>query len=114
LQRLGNESQYNYTRRKFKAGVSHTFGKNYETVSGTYTAPNDANAWLLQGILDFVDSTDYDVSYFSIKRTRTSDTTDDFRMSLSGKSYNAPGKLGRFKTIDFSINPVIWRIVMGY
>jgi len=53
---------------------SHTFGKNYETVSGTYTAPKDANAWLIQGILDFVDSTDYDVSYFSIQRTKTSDT----------------------------------------
>ena len=83
-----------------------TSGKNYETVSGTYAAPNDANAWLLQGILDFVDSTDYDVSYFSIKRTKTSDTTDDFRMSLSGKTYHAAGKLDRFATKDFPVNPV--------
>jgi hypothetical protein len=85
--------------------LSHDFEKNYETVSGTYTAPNDPNAWFIQGILDFADSTDYDVSYFSIKRTSTSDTTEDFRMLLSGKPYDVAGKLGRFKTKHFSVNP---------
>ncbi len=99
------KSQYSTLAGSSKPVFSHNFGKNYETVTGTYTAPNDANAWFVQGILDFVDSTDYDVSYFSIKRTRTTETTDDFRMSLSGKSHQAAGKLGRFATKDFSINP---------
>jgi hypothetical protein len=85
---------------------SHDFGSSYETVSGTYTVPNDANAWFIQGILDFADSTDYDVSYFSIKRTRTTDTTDDFHVSLSGQSYDVAGTLNRFETKDFSVNPV--------
>src|SRR6185295_18816525 len=45
-------------------------------------------------------------SYFSIKRTQTSDATEDFRIALNGKSYDAAGKLGRFKTKEFPINPV--------
>jgi hypothetical protein len=100
------QSQYSTLAGSSKLVISHNFGKDYETVSGTYTAPNDANAWFIQGILDFVDSADYDVSYFSIKRTKTSDTTDDFQISLSGKSYHAAGRLGRFATKEFSINPM--------
>jgi hypothetical protein len=102
----GTQSQYSTLPGSSRAVFSHSFGKTYETVSGTYTAPNDANAWFVQGILDFVDPTDYDVSYFSIKRTGTGDATEDFRMSLSGKSHAAAGKLGRFKTKDFPIDPV--------
>jgi hypothetical protein len=102
----GTKSQYSTLAGSSQQVFSHEFGKDYKTVSGTYTAPDNENAWLLQGILDFVDSTDYDVSYFSIKRTKTSDATEDFRMSLSGKSYSAPGKLGRFATKEFPINPV--------
>ena len=85
---------------------SHSFGSGYETVTGTYTVPNDVNAWFIQGSVDFADPTDYDVSYFSIKRTQTSDTTDDFRMSLSGHSYAAAGTLRRFETKDIPVNPV--------
>jgi hypothetical protein len=102
----GTKSQNSTLRGSSNPVFSHNFGKTFETVSGTYTAPNDANAWFIQGILEFADSTDYDVSYFSIKRTSTSDATEDFRMSLSGKPYAAAGKLGRFKTRDFLINPV--------
>jgi hypothetical protein len=102
----GTKSQYSTLSGSSSQMFSHDFGSSYETVSGTYTVPNDANAWFIQGILDFADSTDYDVSYFSIKRTRTTDTTDDFRVSLSGQSYNAAGTLNRFETKDFSVNPV--------
>jgi hypothetical protein len=84
---------------------SHNFGSKYETVSGTYTVPHDANAWFIQGILDFADPTDYDVSYFSIKRTRTTDTTENFQMCLSEKLYKVAGTLDRFETENFSINP---------
>jgi hypothetical protein len=102
----GTQSQYSTLAGSSSLVFSHRFGKDYETVSGTYTAPNDVNAWFIQGILDFADSTDYDVSYFSIKRTATSDTTRDFRMSLSGRQYSVAGNLGRFRTKDFSIDPV--------
>lgn len=101
----GTKSQYSTLPGSSSVVLSHDFGKNYETLSSTYTAPNDPNAWFIQGILDFADSTDYDVSYFSIKRTSTSDTTEDFRMLLSGKPYDVAGKLGRFKTKHFSVNP---------
>src|SRR5262249_51820447 len=83
-----------------------TFGTKEETVTGTYTAPNDETAWFIQGILEFADAADVDVTYFSIKRTQTSDATEDFQIALNGKSYAAAGKLARFKTKDFSISPV--------
>ena len=102
----GTKSQYSTLAGSSSVVFSHEFGKEYETVTGTYTAPKDENAWFIQGSLEFADATDYDVSYFSIKRTQTSDTTEDFRMLLSGKSYEVAGKLGRFETKNFSINPV--------
>jgi hypothetical protein len=102
----GTKSQYSTLPGSSRLVFSHDFGQNYETVSGAYTVPNDANAWLIQGILEFVDSTDYDVSYFSIKRTRTSESTQDFRMVLSGKTYSAAGTLGRFQTKSFPVDPV--------
>jgi hypothetical protein len=85
---------------------SHVFGSHVETVSGTYTVPDDARAWFIQGVLDFIDPTDVDVLAFSIKRTRTTDTTDDFRVSLSGQTYEAGGTLRRFETREFSVDPV--------
>jgi hypothetical protein len=63
-------------------------------------------AWFVHGMLDFADPTDYDVSYFSIKRTRTSQTTNNFRMVLSGKTYAVEGPLARFKTKEFAVNLV--------
>ena len=46
------------------------------------------------------------MSYFSIKRTQTSDATEDFQAQLNGRPYAAAGKLPRFKTKEFKINPV--------
>ena len=46
------------------------------------------------------------MTYFSIKRTQTSDATEDFQIALNGKSYAAAGKLARFKTKEFPISPV--------
>jgi len=63
-------------------------------------------AWFIQGSLEFADATDFDVSYFSIKRTQTGDATEDFQIVLNGKPYAAAGKLARFKTKDFPISPV--------
>jgi hypothetical protein len=106
LQRLGTKSQYSTLAGSSREVMSHTFGNSEETVTGTYTAPNDENAWFIQGSLEFADATDFDVSYFSIKRTQTSDATEDFQIALNGKTYAAAGKLERFKTKDFKISPV--------
>jgi len=102
----GTRSQYSTLAGSSSEVFSHVFGTDYETVTGTYTVPDDENAWFVQGSLDFVDEMDFDVSYFSIMRTQTSDATEDFQMSLSGKSYAVSGKLGRFETKDFSVDPV--------
>jgi hypothetical protein len=74
-------------------------------VTGTYTAPSDDNAWFVQGILEFADTTDFDVSFFSIRRTQTSDVTEDFQMTLNGRLYSA-GALQRFATREFPISAV--------
>jgi hypothetical protein len=62
-------------------------------------------AWFIQGSLEFADATDIDVTFFSIKRTQTSNVTEDFQIALNGKTY-AAGNLARFKTKEFRINPV--------
>jgi len=85
--------------------INHTFGPEYETVSGLYTVPDDANAWFLQGRLDFLASSDYDVSLFSVKRQQTSDTTDAFHLCLNGHWYNATGSLSDHATVNFSVDP---------
>src|SRR5262245_9667406 len=102
----GTKSQYSTLAESSREVIAHTFGTNYETVTGTYTAPNEENAWFIQGALEFADATDVDIAYFSIKRTRTSDTTEDFQLTVSGKTYSAPRKLERFATREFPINPV--------
>jgi len=102
----GTKSQYSTLAGSSREVISHTFGTKEETVTGTYTAPNDEMAWFIQGNLEFADETDFDVSYFSIRRTQTSDATEDFQIALNGKTYTAGGKLERFKTKDFKISPV--------
>jgi len=102
----GTKSQFSTLAGSSRDVITHAFGRDYQTVTGTYTAPSDENAWFIQGTLEFPDATDVDVSYFSIKRTRTSDTTEDFQVALSGKSYAASGNLKRFATKDFPIDPV--------
>jgi hypothetical protein len=102
----GTKSQFSTLAGSAREVISHAFGRDYQTVTGTYTAPNDENAWFLQGTLEFPDATDIDVSYFGIKRTRTSDTTEEFQVALSGKTYAASGKLKRFATKEFLIDPV--------
>ena len=102
----GTKSQYSTLAGSSREVISHTFGTKEETVTGTYTAPNDEMAWFIHGSLEFGDATDFDVSYFSIKRTQTSDVTEDFQIALNGKSYAAAGNLARFKTKDFKISPV--------
>jgi hypothetical protein len=102
----GTKTQYSTLSGSPKRVISHNFGTSFETVSGTFVIPRDDNAWFVQGILDFADATEYDVSYFSVKRTGTTDTTDDFRMSLSGRQYDVAGPLGRFETRTFSVDPV--------
>jgi hypothetical protein len=102
----GTQSQYSTLEGSSREVFSHVFGTDYETVTSTFTVPNDENAWFVQGSLEFEHETDFDVSYFSIKRTQTSNTTDDFNMLLNDKSYSVAGTLDRFQTREFSINPV--------
>jgi hypothetical protein len=102
----GTKSQYSTLADSAREVISHTFGTKEESVTGIYTAPDDDDAWFIQGSLEFLDAMDVDVSYFSIKRTQTSDATQDFQVALNGKSYRAAGTLGRFKMKEFPISPV--------
>src|SRR4029079_19060763 len=101
----GTKSQYSTLAGSASEVLSHAFKTEYETVTGTYTAPNDENAWFIQGSLEFPDATDVDVSFFSIKRAQTSDRTEEFGVSLIDKLYSS-GTLKRFETKEFPISPV--------
>ncbi len=101
----GTKSQYSTLAGSSQEVFSHTFGAKEETVTGSYVAPTDDNAWFIQGSLEFLDAADVDVTYFSIKRAQTSDNTEDFRVSLNEKTY-AAGTLRRFQTKEFSVSPV--------
>lgn len=102
----GTRSQYSTLAGSASEVIAHAFGADYETVSGVYTAPDDDLAWFIQGTLEFADATDVDVSYFSIRRTRTSDSTEDFRVMLNDIPYQVPGRLERFDTREFPVSPM--------
>jgi len=101
----GTRSQYSKLTGSESQVFSHMFGSSYETIYGTYTVPDNENAWFLQGTLKFLDSSDYDVSLFSVKREKSSDTTDDFHLYLSGSWYNVSGTLNEKKMVNFSVDP---------
>jgi hypothetical protein len=100
------KSQYSTLAGSAHEVIAHSFGSEYETVTGVYTAPADDNAWFVQGILEFENETDVDVSYFSIRRVQTSETTDDFGVLLNDKPYHVAGTLRRFETREFPVSPV--------
>jgi hypothetical protein len=102
----GTRTQYSVLENSSQRVIAHTFGSEYETVYGTYMVPKDQNAWFLQGRLDFLNSTDYDVSFFSVKRKRTTDTTDGFHLCLNGHWYNASGPLADHEAVDFTVDPM--------
>ena len=100
-------SQYSVLSGSESQVFSHIFGSSYETIHGFYTVPDDTNAWFLQGVLNFLDAAEYDVSLFSVKRQRTSDTTDDFHLYLSGHWYNMTGPLSENEQVNFSVSPEV-------
>jgi hypothetical protein len=102
----GTGSQYSTLPGSLGTVLSHEFGTGFETVSGTYTVPPDGDAWFLQGSVDFEDATDYEVTLFSIKQVRETDTTDDFEMVISGTSYSVTGTLLEDEKVEFTVDPV--------
>jgi hypothetical protein len=102
----GTGSQYSTLPGSLETVLSHEFGTSFETLSGTYTVPADGDAWFLQGSVDFEDATDYEVTLFSIKRVRETDTTDNFEMVISGTSYAVSGTLLEDEKAEFSVDPV--------
>jgi len=101
----GTESQYSILTESDKEVISHTFGVDYETIYGTYTVPNNTNAWFLQGNLNFIDSSDYEITLFSLKREQDSDSTDNFHLLLSGSWYNSSITLEKNEFVNFSVDP---------
>ncbi|KYK21319.1 hypothetical protein AYK21_04995 [Thermoplasmatales archaeon SG8-52-2] len=99
------KSQYSILSDSEKQVISHKFGQDLETVTGTYTVPKDKEAWFLQGRLEFLDSTDYEVTLFSVKRKQSSSSTKDFHLFLSSKWYNLSVSLIEDNFVNYSINP---------
>ncbi len=101
----GTKSQYSVLSESEQEVLSHSFGLTNETITCRYTVPQEKDAWFLQGTVQFLDSVDYEVSLFSVKRKGSSDTTDDFRLCLSGQWYNVSGILTEDESVNFSVDP---------
>jgi len=101
------KSQYSKLEVSESQVFSHSFNSSYETIYGTYTVPNDNNAWFLQGTLNFLDTNEYDIKLFSVKREGSSNTTDEFHLQLSNKWYNVTGSLKENEMVNFTIEPKI-------
>jgi hypothetical protein len=98
-------SQYSVLEDSEYQVISEIIGSDYQTIHGLYTVPDNENAWFLQGILEFPDSTDYEISYFSVKRHSFSNKTKDFHVKISDNWYNSSGIIDAYDIINFSINP---------
>ena len=99
------KSQYSLLNGSESQVIFHYFNSSYETIYGTYTVPNDENAWFLQGSLNFLDANEYDISLFSVKRKINSNTTDNFHLLLSNMWYNVTKTLNDNEFINFTLEP---------
>ena len=108
-----SKSQYSVLKDSEKQVISHNFGQCFETISGSYQVSDDESAWFLQGFLDFLDTSIYEVSLFSVKRSCSSTTTDDFHLLLNDCWYNDSGSLDEFEVRNFSVNPIYLSDVSG-
>jgi hypothetical protein len=98
-------SQYSVLSDSESQVICDTIGHDYQTIHGLYTVPDDENAWFLQGILDFPDQTDYEISMFSVKRDSNYNKTTNFHVQLSGTWYNSTGVLDENEFFLYSVNP---------
>ena len=99
------QSQYSTLPNSHKTIINQSLTDSYQTVYGYYTVPQNQNAWFLQGTLHFLNSTQYDVSKFSIQRTKESVHTENFHLQLSGHWYNHSGILHPNELHSFPLNP---------
>ena len=101
----GTKSQYSKLSGSESQIFSHMFGSSFETIYGSYIVPEDDKAWFLQGVLEFLDSTDYDIKLFSVKREQTSNKTENFHLHLGDSWYNFSGILSENEIVNFSVDP---------
>lgn len=99
------KTQYSVLSGSEQEVLFYTVGSDLETIVCSYMVPQNKDAWFLQGIVEFLDAVDYEVSLFSVKRERSSDTTDDFSLCLSGQWYNHSGVLEQDAFVNFSVRP---------
>lgn len=99
------KSQYSVLKGSDSQVLFHYFNSSNETIYGTYTVPNDENAWFLQGNLNFLDANEYDISLFSVKRESNSNTTDNFHLLLGNRWYNVTKTLNENEFINFTLEP---------
>jgi hypothetical protein len=100
------QSQYSTLNNSQQTVFTHTLNTTYQTIQGSYTVPKNQNAWFLQGTLHFLNTIQYDISQFSIQRTKDSNLTEDFHLHLSGHWYNHTGTLNQNKAYEFQLNPI--------
>ena len=87
-----------------KVLAGHVQG-DYKTLSGTYTVPEDRDAWFLQGEIQLAGSTDYSINSLQIKRKSSSRRTKHFRLNLSRHTYEHQGTLDEDEKHAFKVDP---------
>jgi hypothetical protein len=97
-------SQYSVLAESESQIISEIIGPDYQTIHGIYTVPDNENAWFLQGVLNFPNSSDYEISIFSVRRDCNSDKTENFHVRLGDHWYNSSGVLDAYEYNCFPIN----------
>ena len=101
-------TQYSTLTGSEQTILSGTIGTEFTTLRGTYTAPENNDAWFLQGDLVFSGETEYTVDAFRIFRKSEDPLTKAFSVSLNDQTYFAagvlqPGQAKNFKVASESI-----------
>ncbi len=97
-----SRNQYTTLEGSQQIVIDTQIGKSYETVTGTYTVPEDDRAWFLQGEIVFPDSSEYTIDRFTIKRQKADSGTRNFSLRISNKEYMKEGPLkeDQARTLD--------------
>lgn len=98
-------SQYSTLEGSSQQVLKGKVGGEYETLTGTYTVPDDGDAWFLQGEIAMPGSTTYSITSLKITRESDSEKTEDFRLRLSRKTYRHEGALAEDESHAFEVDP---------
>ncbi|CAB1061427.1 hypothetical protein D1BOALGB6SA_6200 [Olavius sp. associated proteobacterium Delta 1] len=100
-----NQNQYEILSSSESTVIDVTLDGTVRTYTGTYLAPNDPNVWFITGEVEFVDTANYEIHSFSIKRVGTSDVSENYNLRINDEWYNSAGVLNEYQYQEFIVSP---------